>query len=187
MNKFERDEPMDVDNLPNLKRTPQKLYLDAKAAYAFKQKKKEKVLFIDVRTCPELEFVGLPDLVDINIPYMINRLGQWDANKKRFPKEVNRNFLPALEKRLDEYHMNKDSLLLLICRSGNRSAWAASLLYQVGYEQVYTVIDGFEGDTAKSGKHKGKRLVNGWKNVGLPWTYQLEERQLYEENLSYYQ
>jgi len=40
---------------------------------------------------------------------------------------------------------------------------------------VYTVVDGFEGDVAKEGPNAGKRVVNGWKNAGLPWSYRLEK------------
>jgi hypothetical protein len=37
------------------------------------------------------------------------------------------------------------------------------------------VIDGFEGDLVKdpASVFVGQRLVNGWKNSGCPWTYQL--------------
>jgi rhodanese-related sulfurtransferase len=66
----------------------------------------------------------------------------------------------------------------LICRSGSRSAKAANLLAQAGYSQVYTT-DGFEGDAAKEGPHKGERAVNGWKNVGLPWSYRLDKTAMY--------
>ena len=38
---------------------------------------------------------------------------------------------------------------------------------------VYNIIDGFEGDkVAEEGSlYLGKRLKNGWKNSGSPWTY----------------
>lgn len=60
-----------------------------------------------------------------------------------------------------------------MCRSGSRSAKAANLLDQMGYKNVYTILDGFEGDKAKSGPNKGHRVVNGWKNSPLPWSYKL--------------
>jgi hypothetical protein len=41
------------------------------------------------------------------------------------------------------------------------------------------VVDGFEGDTAKDGPNKGKRAVNGWKNSGLPWSYQLDKEKVH--------
>ena len=46
-----------------------------------------------------------------------------------------------------------------------------------GYRNVYTMVDGFEGRKAKSGPLKGARVVNGWKNSGLPWSYQFKAEQ----------
>ena len=43
---------------------------------------------------------------------------------------------------------------------------------------VYVVTDGFEGDTVKEGDKKNWRLVNGWKNSGLPWGYTLNKGEL---------
>ena len=31
---------------------------------------------------------------------------------------------------------------------------------------------------AKDGPNKGKRAVNGWKNIGLPWSYDLDKARL---------
>jgi rhodanese-related sulfurtransferase len=66
-----------------------------------------------------------------------------------------------------------------MCRSGTRSAKAANVLYDLGYENVYSVVDGFEGDTSKEGPAAGHRTVNGWKNAGLAWTYTIRPEQAY--------
>ena len=59
-----------------------------------------------------------------------------------------------------------------MCRSGDRSARAINmLLTDRGYTKVYSVVDGYEGDLSKA----GRRDVNGWKNAGLPWTYELDK------------
>jgi len=34
---------------------------------------------------------------------------------------------------------------------------------------------GFEGDMAKDGPNKGKRAVNGWKNIGMHWSYNVDQ------------
>ncbi|WP_295888318.1 hypothetical protein [uncultured Thiohalocapsa sp.] len=34
-------------------------------------------------------------------------------------------------------------------------------------------------DKAKAGPRKGERVVNGWKNAGLPWTYKLDKAAMY--------
>jgi hypothetical protein len=44
-----------------------------------------------------------------------------------------------------------------------------------GFTQVWTVVDGLEGDMGKD----GRRSVNGWKNAGRPWSYKLERERMY--------
>jgi hypothetical protein len=44
---------------------------------------------------------------------------------------------------------------------------------------VYTVVDGFEGDPLTEGPGKGLRVVNGWRNAGLPWTTRLDRTKMY--------
>ena len=66
-------------------------------------------------------------------------------------------------------------MVVLICRSGDRSSRGANRLAEEGYTRVYTVTDGFEGDLSP----EGRRTVNGWKNVGLPWSYKLDKSRLY--------
>ena len=75
--------------------------------------------------------------------------------------------------------LSKNDTVILMCRSGDRSSKATNLLAELGYTKVYTVIDGFEGDVAKDGPQAGQRVVNGWKNAGLPWTYKLDKDKLY--------
>ena len=74
----------------------------------------------------------------------------------------------------------KDAHLIFMCRSGStRSAPAADALYELGYANVYSMVDGFEGGKAKTGQHQGARVVNGWKNSGLPWSYKLNPEKIY--------
>jgi rhodanese-related sulfurtransferase len=53
---------------------------------------------------------------------------------------------------------------------------AVNQLAQAGYQNVYNIIDGMEGDTVNDPEstYHGKRMKNGWKNAGLPWTYDLD-------------
>ena len=44
---------------------------------------------------------------------------------------------------------------------------------------MYSVAEGVEGDTAKDGAKAGQRVVNGWKNANLPWTYKLDKAKMY--------
>ena len=41
---------------------------------------------------------------------------------------------------------------MVMCRTGRRSALAASLSAGFGFAQVYSVIDGFEGDAGQEGR-----------------------------------
>jgi rhodanese-related sulfurtransferase len=71
--------------------------------------------------------------------------------------------------------------LLLMCRSGNRSASAVNLLAKAGYKNVYNIYDGFEGDKVQdeASYFNGQRMVNGWKNSGNPWTYKGDQSLMY--------
>ncbi|MDJ0876775.1 MAG: hypothetical protein QNJ02_15990, partial [Desulfobacterales bacterium] len=70
---------------------------------------------------------------------------------------------------------------LVMCRSGGRSAAAVNTLAKAGYKQVYNIVDGFEGDALKipGSYNNGRRIVSGWKNAGLPWTYKLDPQLAY--------
>ena len=100
-----------------------------------------------------------------------------DQNSTKFAK--NTNFVADVEARLKQKKLTKDSTVILMCRSGKRSATAVNTLADAGFTKVYSVVDGYEGDKAKDGENKGKRTVNGWKNSGLPWTYSLDRDLLY--------
>lgn len=164
------------------KQTPQGLYLTAIEAHELIQKNSKHILFLDVRTRAEVDFLGMPTTADANIPYMLTEdWGQWDEKKSTFKLSPNSGFLPALEKQLAKKGLNKNSKIVLMCRSGSRSAKAAKLLSEAGYKNVYSVVDGFEGDTAKEGPYIGQRVVNGWKNANLPWSYKLDKEKMYWE------
>lgn len=160
------------------KQTTADKYLTAKEAYLLKQQQGAKLLFVDIRTPSEWVFVGTPKNRDINIPFITLDYNQWDERKSSFKKIPNKQFVSAFDGVIHSKGLSKESSIILLCRSGKRSAEAANLLVSNGYSKVYTVIDGFEGDKAKWGDDKGKRVVNGWKNAGLPWTYKLDRSRL---------
>jgi len=66
---------------------------------------------------------------------------------------------------------------------GRIALWATpvNVLAKEGFEKLYTVTDGFEGDKAKdpASPTYGKRTLNGWKNSGNPWTYSLKPELMY--------
>lgn len=53
---------------------------------------------------------------------------------------------------------------------------AVNALAAAGFTRLYNVLDGMEGGTVDdpSSVFHGMRMKNGWKNAGLPWTYDLD-------------
>ena len=115
-------------------------------------KKNPNAVLIDVRTQPEWTFVGVPR-VDRLLRLSWQVYPQMEVNS-RFVEEVDAMSLP------------KDTEILFICRSGARSASAATALARAGYSNCWNVAEGFEGDKDAEG-HRGR--ANGWKFHGLPW------------------
>ena len=172
---------VDPATVPLAKQTVSKNYLTSKEAAALKKSMGDKSLLIDVRTPAEIEYVGIADTVDANVPYMMDDYAAWDDKKSRFMMSPNSGFLTKISDIEAKTGLNKSSTIILMCRSGDRSARAADLLSKAGYSNVYSVVDGFEGDLAKEGEHKGRRAMNGWKNAGLPWGYELSKSKMYIE------
>ncbi|MBI2313988.1 MAG: rhodanese-like domain-containing protein [Betaproteobacteria bacterium] len=104
---------------------------------------------VDVRTRAELDWVGrIPGATEIEwLTYPGNQL--------------NAHFLNQLQQQVD-----KESLVMFICRSGQRSHNSAMVATQSGYPDCYNVLEGFEGDK-DAASHRNSR--NGWRVKGLPW------------------
>ena len=53
-----------------------------------------------------------------------------------------------------------------------------------GFTDVYNVIHGFEGDlqTTPGTRDFGRRSLNGSKNAGLAWTYDIDPNLVYRES-----
>lgn len=173
---------VDPSNLPKIKVAKLGLYLEAKEVPDFIRKHSPKVLFIDVRTAEEQLFVGVPDGIDGTAPFGIMNYGKWDEDKKTYLRYPNPDFLGNFEYWALDKGIEKTDPIVLICRSGDRSALGSDLLARHGYTNVWSVVDGFEGDLAKDGPKKGQRAVNGWKNEGLPWSYDLDRTKVYIKN-----
>ena len=104
---------------------------------------------VDVRTRAELDFVGrIPGSIEI----------EWQT----YPgSQSNPAFLAQLQQQVD-----KESLVMFICRSGARSHAAAAAAAAAGYTQCYNVLEGFQGDKDAQG-HRDS--VGGWRFARLPW------------------
>lgn len=151
------------------KRTTLGLYVTAREAYEQWRVTPDKVTILDVRTPEEFLFVGHADMA-WNVPLAAQSF-QWDADRKQFPMQPLPDFVARVRR-----IAGPDDTLLVMCRSGGRSAMAVNLLAAAGFRKVYNITDGMEGDDVKDpgSVFRGQRLVNGWKNSGLPWTYEID-------------
>jgi rhodanese-related sulfurtransferase len=167
-------------SVPANKRTVRGLYVTAIDAYDMVREDPGATLFIDVRTRGELQFVGMPTLVDAHVPFLVEATPpQWDDATSSFKLVQNPNFVDTVDHRLTAKGLARDATVVVICQSGVRAARATDALTAAGYTKVYTVVDGFEGDPLAEGPMRGLRLVNGWRNAGLPWTTKLDRSKMY--------
>ena len=164
-----------ASDLPKEKQTALGLYLTAKEAFSKWHVDSDKVVVLDVRTPEEYIFVGHAPMAR-NIPVRV--LNQELTAKNRRPvMEPNPDFVSQVK---TDYKVT--DTILVMCRSGGRSAFAVNLLAEAGFKQVYNITDGFEGDAVKDPQsyYNGKRVKNGWRNSGAPWTYKLEPNLMYQ-------
>lgn len=105
---------------------------------------------VDVRSQPELDFVGkIPGAEHI----------EWSSYPGWTP---NPDFDAGLDAQVD-----RQALVMFICRSGARSHKAAVKASEAGFSKAFNVTEGFEGDVDPQTQQRGRR--NGWKAAGLPW------------------
>ena len=142
-------------------------YVTAKEAYEKYSADPDSVHILDVRTLGEYIFVGHAPMA-VNIPLRFLAPGITVRNSPVMPR--NEHFVDEVEKRY-----GKTDTILVMCRSGGRSAAAVNMLAEAGFSNVYNITDGFEGDADKN----GHRTINGWKNSGIPWTYELNPNLVY--------
>ena len=154
--------------IPKEKETVLGLYVTAQEACDRWQADPDNVTILDVRTPEEFLFVGHPTMAWM-VPIAVQSY-QWDANKNQFPMSLYSDFVDRVKA-----VAKSDDTLMIMCRSGGRSAMAANMLAKAGFTQAYSIIDGMEGDTVDDpdSVFNGQRLRNGWKNSGCPWTYKL--------------
>ena len=108
-----------------------------------------EAVIVDVRTAEERKFVGqVPETK--HVAWMT---GISLVRNPRFVKEL-------------EAKVGKDVVILLLCRSGKRSAAAAEVAAKAGFRNIFNVLEGFEGDLDEQQRRGG---FNGWRHAGLPW------------------
>ncbi len=141
------------------------------AATAYRMTTADKVPIVDVRTVQEYQFVGhVPGAY--SIPAFV--WGRWDDQKRAFGLEPN----PEFAKQFAAVFPDRTAPVILMCRSGHRSAKAAKLLAAAGYSRVYQLWEGFEGVPVpdRDLPSYGKKIIDGWRNRGLPYTWDMDPK-----------
>ena len=106
-------------------------------------------ILLDVRTIEERAYVGrVPG--SLHVPWAT---GTAMTRNPHFVRQVGA-LLP------------RDASIVVLCRSGRRSAAAAAALQKAGFAQAVNVEEGFEGNLDGNG-HRG--TADGWRFHGLPW------------------
>ncbi|RYF05697.1 MAG: rhodanese-like domain-containing protein [Oxalobacteraceae bacterium] len=112
-----------------------------------------RVKLVDVRTNAERDWIGRPA-----IPEPQHGAVQWTLYPGGAP---NPDFATQLQQVAD-----KEDVVLFLCRSGVRSRHAARVATELGFQDAYDILEGFEGDRDAEGHRK---TVGGWCKAGLPW------------------
>ncbi|HKK86549.1 MAG TPA: rhodanese-like domain-containing protein [Roseovarius sp.] len=156
-------------DLPKKKTNEPGHYITAAESMAL-LKERDDVALIDIRSPEETMFVGYATDTDANIPFMnVDPAHAYNPKKSAYKMMPNKGFVDQIKAFVAA---NDPAALLIICRSGGRSAKAVDVLAKAGVATpAYTVVDGFEGDKSDA----GKRTVNGWKNEGGAWTYKITD------------
>jgi rhodanese-related sulfurtransferase len=106
-------------------------------------------VLVDVRSAEERKFVG-------QVPGGVHVAWATGTSLTRNPR-----FVRELEAKA-----GKNDVVLLLCRSGKRSALAAEAAAKAGFTSVFNVLEGFEGEL-NDAKQRG--TADGWRFRGLPW------------------
>jgi rhodanese-related sulfurtransferase len=108
-----------------------------------------RATLVDVRTAEERKFVG-------QVPQALHvawATGTALTRNPRFTREL-------------EAKVGKDDVLLLLCRSGKRSALAAEAATKAGFKHAFNVLEGFEGEL---NEQQQRGTDGGWRYHRLPW------------------
>jgi rhodanese-related sulfurtransferase len=109
-----------------------------------------RALLVDVRSGEERKFVGhIPDTLHV----------AWATGTA-----LTRN--PRFVRELENKIGGKEVVVLLLCRSGKRSALAAEAATKAGFSNVFNILEGFEGEIDDQ-QQRGK--ADGWRFHNLPW------------------
>ncbi|QJD99088.1 rhodanese-like domain-containing protein [Massilia forsythiae] len=112
-----------------------------------------RVKLVDVRTNAERDWIGRAAVDEPQQAAV-----QWTLYPGGAP---NPDFATQLQQVAD-----KEDVVLFLCRSGVRSRHAARVATELGFQDAFDILEGFEGDRDSEGHRKS---LGGWCKAGLPW------------------
>lgn len=122
--------------------------ISVEQAYALREED-SSIPYLDVRSVPEFE-QGHPAGA-YNLPLL-----HFDPATQQM--QPNPEFQHVVEQRFP-----KDRPVIVGCKTGGRSAHAATIMEQLGYTTLYNVLGGFHGHQDPYGN-----VYPGWADEGLP-------------------
>jgi rhodanese-related sulfurtransferase len=145
------------------------LYVTASEAYDLWRADPDTVRILDVRSPEEYALIGhapMAWLIPLAVPTYV-----WDATGRALRWAISAEFVPTVAEWVEP-----GVRILVTCRSGGRSAMAINSLAGAGLLNLYNIVDGMEGELVDDpgSAFDGLRMRNGWRNAGLPWTYELD-------------
>jgi len=154
-----RDPLSELITKARARKTPSTAYQgDVTPLEAFQYIAETGGMLVDVRTLPEWQFVGMPDVNGCK--------GQLIAISWKVYPDMQEN--PHFVEQLERTGISSDTPLFFLCRGGGRSASAATAMTAAGYSACFNVATGFEGEADAEG-HRGR--ISGWQGLGLPWKH----------------
>lgn len=136
---------------------PSPVPLSPEKAWQLMQEEPRTVL-VDIRSSMEYLFVGHPT-GSVHIPWIDEP--DWTVNP-HFVTDIRKLMLGGAICVTGE----GCAAVILICRSGKRSLDAGKALLKSGFQRVYHVDEGFEGEL---NEHHQRSSSGGWRFHGLPW------------------
>lgn len=132
---------------------------------AYERMKINKDFFIiDIRAPQKIAVIGAINNTNLHIAYE-----NFSTNNYKF--EQNKYFYEELKYEITSKNIPFEKDIYIFDNYGNSiSSEVGKFLNELGYLNVYTLEDGFEGSKAKYGKFKNQRVVSGWKNKTDLWS-----------------
>jgi rhodanese-related sulfurtransferase len=128
------------------------------------------VLLLDVRSHTEAAFGGHLAQADALVPFAeVAQPLRWDPATGSVALEPAPDFALLAQAWIAALGGDRDTPLLLVCRTGAIAEQAAAVLRAQGFKYVMVVQGGLDGSQSEDGPQYA-----GWKASGLPWLAQVD-------------